>query len=358
MSDINNTENERMSHMGNNADNQAIHLKNLHQIALYASSRAFSKMYATIDSTYFHKQVFDATFYKFADDFIYRMEITSLSYGQVLQMAYLDLKKEAYDQFLLALKIMIVKLKGNQRYTYFDRDEISDLLAEMKTDLFFDHPRLEILLEECQNYLPIGFQEMTLEEYYNGSTRSIYDAYTKLEGKLLEAEYGTAVRQGNIYQYIVEIDHYINAKGKEITHNEWIFLAKLLSAQYATEKKPWSRDLTTDLLRTYLGIWDVCDHEGFENTLLRLVTGTLKIIVKKISSTMDRLTSKELIEIINYLINVYTLNHNNQYLVYINDFLTMLEKHDSLLDLSDIKSWLELDIWGFENRRRIHGSYR
>lgn len=351
MSNCNNIENELLSNVGKKTGdlkgNLMNHIKNLHQIAQYALSREFSQLYSYIDSEYFHKKVFDDTFYKSADDFVFRMDITSLSYGQVLQLAYQDLQKEGYAQFLLGLKIIIVKLKGNQRYSYYDRDEILDLLNEMKTDFSYEYQSnqntdmLDILIEECQNYLPIGFQEMTLEEYHNGSTRSSYNSYKKLEEKLLEAEFSSAIKQGNIYHHIIEIDHYINRKEKEITQNEWIFLAKLLSAHYATEKKPWTRDMTTDLLRTFIGIRDLCDHEGFNDTLLRLVTGTLKIIIKKISSRLDSITSVELTEIINYLVNVYTLDNNNQYLVYINEFLKMLDKSDSSLDQSDVNKWLE-----------------
>ena len=343
----NNTENERASHVEKKEDALSYHMRNLHRISLYALSREYSRLTSYIDREYFHKKVFDDAFYKSTDDFIFRMDVTSLSYSQAFRMAYQDLQKEDYYSFLLGLKIIVVKLKGNQRYAYFDRDKIFELLNDMKTEYSVDHhfdpsfDTLEILTEECKDYLPIGFQKMTIEEYRHGSMRSLYDNYKKLDVKLLEEEFKAAVGQGNMYNYIVEIDHYINSNRNEITKNEWVFLAKLLSAQYATEKEPWSRDMTVDLLSVYLAIRDVCDEQTFEGTLYQLVTGTLKIIIKKISSSTDGLSSREIQKIINYLINVYTLNSNNYYLVYINNFLKMLDRCDVLPDLSSTRKWLE-----------------
>ncbi|QCX33873.1 hypothetical protein FDN13_09270 [Caloramator sp. E03] len=322
------------------------HLKKLHRIAEYAFYREFSNLYSYIDSEYFIKKVFNDNFYKSADDFIFRMDVTYLSYSQALKMAYKDLQKGDYYSYLLALKTIIVKLNGNHRYTYYDRDEILDLLNEMKSDYYFDCkfekdiyiPK--ILLNECKKYLPIGFHEMTFEEYYNRSTNSYFNSFKKLDEKILENEFKIAVRQGSIYHYIVEIDHYINTKYKEITAKEWIFLSKLLSTYYGEEKNPWSRDMTTDLLRTYLGIKDLCSSQEFENILFQLVTGTLKIIIKKISLSGNDLLANELIEIINFLINVYTLDNNKQYLVYIDDFLKMVDRIENTIDLSGIYEWM------------------
>lgn len=323
------------------------HLKNLHTISIYAYNREFKKLYSYIEDEYFHKKVFDDSFYKSANDFIFRMDVTYLCYGQVLNMAYRDLQKGDRYSFLLALKIILVKLKGNQRYTYYDRDEILNLLNNMKADYSFNNDVEkssyvpEIFLDECKNYMPIGFQEMTFEEYYNGLTRSYFDSYAKIDEKILEKEFHIAFKEGSLYHYIVQFDHYINSKRTNVTDTEWIFLLKLLSAYYGTEKYPWSTDMTTDLLRAFLGIQDTCNQQEFKDILCNLVNGIIRIIIKKISSPEYNLSTKEIKEIVNFLINVYTLDNNKQYLIYISDFLKLAEKIEDKSDLSGINQWLE-----------------
>lgn len=342
----NNVEKEQMDAVREIDGSLFYHMENLHRISMYTFSRDFDKLSIYIEKQYFYKRVFEETFYKSADTFILRMDITSLSYGQILQMVYQDVQKGAYDQFLLGLKIILVKLRGNQRYAYYDRDMVFSLLDDMEAEFLLKNPFdskmniPEIMLEKCENNAPIGFQERTLEAYRSGVTRSLYDVYKKLDEKLFEVEFKTVIEEGIIYHHIVEIDHYINAKDRT-TIDEWVFLVKLLSAHYATEKEAWSRDMTTDLLRAYLGIRDRCDDEVFSERLFQLVMGTLKIIIKKMGSTMDRVASGEIQEIINYLINVYMLNSNRQYLVYIHDFFGLLERRDSSLECVGIKKWLE-----------------
>lgn len=322
------------------------HLKNLHKIATHAFSREFNKLYSFIDENYFRNNLFPSSIYQMADDFIFRNDVTYLSYGQALKMAYTYLQKRDYYSFLLSLKTIIVKLKGNQRYTYFDRDEILNLLNEMKNDYSFEHQFTEtssvpeILLDKCEYYLPIGFEEMTFDEYNKGSTRSYFDSYKHLNEKILEKEFNTALKQGSIYHYIVEIDHYINSNQKNVSENEWIFLSKLLLAYYAMEKYPWSRDMTLDLLRTYIGIRETCKSRNFTDILLKLVTSSLKIVIKKFSYPWHNYSAKELKEIINFLVNVYTMDNNNQYLIFIEDIMKMIERIDNTVDLLGVHEYL------------------
>lgn len=327
------------------------HLGNLHRITNYALLREFEKLQVFIDRAYFAKKVFPDALYKSADDFIYRMDITSLSYSQVLQLAYRDLRKSDYEAFFFSLKIVLVKLKSNQRYAYFDRTMMKDLLDEMEQDYGLTstsdagNAKPEIWIDLGQNDLPIGFEEKTQAAYLHGSTRSIFDNFKNLDGKAFDEEYKKAVRQGNIYHYIVEVDHYINknlcsGKADATTRHAWTFLAQLLAAQYATEKAPWSRDMTTDMLRAYMGLQEACEQEAFAPALDALVSVTLKIIIKKISRTDYGVSDAELTEITQFLMNVYRMGGGRHYLAYIRDFLDMLDGRGHGSDLSAMKNWL------------------
>lgn len=322
------------------------HMALLHKAALYAYEREYGKLMSWIDDNYFQKKVFQEEYYQYADDFIYRMDVTELSYSETLKLAYRALQEDDYNQFLLGLKIVVVKLIGNQRYTYYDRDQIMELLIEMSTE--HDFERLEndpvivpeMLLDKCKVYMPIGFEGMDLQEYCLGSTRSIYDRYSVVNDKTFDKEYNAAISQGNIYHHIVEIDHYINREDNTMTKFQWIHLAKLLSAHYVTEKAPWSKDLTTDLLRVYIGLKGCCEEEDFEDILYHLVTGMLSFALKKIKATDQLISSYKYMNIFNYIINVYLLENNNKYLDYILELMKVLYKDIPKQDLSSLKCWM------------------
>ncbi len=322
------------------------HMALLYAAARYAYERKYGKLMSWIEENYFQGKVFPGEYYRYADDFIYRMDVTELSYGAVLELAYKALVKEDHRQFLLGLKIVYAKLKGNQRYTYYDRDQIGELLSELSENYGFaplEHGPAkipELLLDQCQVYLPIGFDGMGLEEYRLGSTRSFYDHYPSVQEKVLEKEYHAAINQGNIYQHIVEIDHYINHEGTALTRFHWLHLARLLLAHYATEKAPWSSDLTTGLLRVYLGLKDCCGQEEFEDILVQMVSGTLRIALKKIMGVDQPRAAGELPNILNYVINAYLLAENSKLLDYILELIKGMNREAPEQEFLVIKNWL------------------
>ena len=322
------------------------HLVLLYQTICHAYKREYGTLIACIEENYFQSMKFPSEYYLYADDFIYRMDVTELSYGSVLELAYKALVKEDYRQYLLGLKIVYAKLTGNQRYTYYDRDRILELAMEIwehyeLKPLQIDEVKIpELLLDRCNSYLPIGFEGMELKEYRLGSTRSFYDSYPTVPDKLFEKEYHSAIEQGNFYHHIIEIDHYINRENNIVTKSQWVHLAKLLSAHYATEKAPWSVDLTMDLLRVYVGLKDCCGQEDFRETLYQMVTVTLKIALKKIMSIQEQSSFKELSNVLNYMINVYVLESDNKFLEYIQELVKVMNPEDEKAEYSDIKAWL------------------
>ncbi|HHV10594.1 MAG TPA: hypothetical protein GXX75_10000 [Clostridiales bacterium] len=322
------------------------HMALLYAAARYAYERKYGKLMSWIEEKYFQNSRFPSEYYLYADDFIYRMDVTELTYGAVLELAYRALVNGDNRQFLLGIKIVYAKLKGNQRYTYYDRDRILELAMEMWEHYEFEPLQIDevkipkLLLDQCNTYLPIGFEEMGLKEYRLSSTRSFYDSYPTVPDKLFEKEYHTAIEQGNIYHHIIEIDHYINRGNNVVTKSQWIHLAKLLSAHYATEKAPWSVDLTKDLLRVYLGLKDCCGQEEFSGILSRMVTATLKIALEKIMRLQEQSSPKELPNVLNYLINVYVLGGDNKFLDYIRELVKVMKREDATEEFIGIKDWL------------------
>jgi hypothetical protein len=354
---------------------EEMNMKYEHMVRLYeAICLAYKKKYGILmswlEENYFQNSSFPGEYYLYADDFIYRMDVTELTYGAVFDLAYRALVNEDYRQLLLGIKIIYAKLKGNQRYTYYDRDQMLELANELEEHYEIEeyneikehyeiedhyelkeYPGLEalhadevktpmLLLDRCNTYLPIGFEGMELKEYRSGSTRSFYDSYPNVTDKLLEKEYHSAIEQGIIYHHIIEIDHYINGKNKFITKSQWIHLAKLLSAHYATEKAPWSPDLTTELLRVYVGLKDCCGQEEFSEILSQMVSATLKIALEKIMRLQYQRTTQELSNVMNYLINVYLLESSNQFLDYIQELVKVMNRNDAKEEFIFIKNWI------------------
>ncbi|MDF2513641.1 MAG: hypothetical protein K0S04_3507 [Herbinix sp.] len=313
-----------------------MNMKYEHMVGLYeAICLAYKKKYGILmswlEENYFQNSIFPGEYYLYVDDFIYRMDVTELTYGAVFDLAYRALVKEDYRQLLLGIKIIYAKLKGNQRYTYYDREQMLELANELEEHYEIEeyneikehyeiedhyelkeYPGLEalhadevktpmLLLDRCNTYLPIGFEGMELKEYRSGSTRSFYDSYPNVTDKLLEKEYHSAIEQGIIYHHIIEIDHYINGKNKFITKSQWIHLAKLLSAHYAT---------------------------------------TLKIALEKIMRLQYQRTTQELSNVMNYLINVYLLESGNQFLDYIQELVKVMNRNDAKEEFIFIKNWI------------------
>ena len=323
------------------------HMTKLHIVGNYMVSKDLKKLIQYIQDEYFSKIIFDQKYYIAADDFIFKMDITGLSYSNIFEIAYRDLEKKDYGQYLLGLKMILVKLKGNQRYTYYDRTEIIEVLKYMEREYSlgaFHDQDMDILdivdvqsLEDC----PVGFEELTFEEYMQNSTRSIYIRDIAKSEKFFEGELKSAVNKGIIYHYIVEIDHYINTDIQSTTYQEWVYLAKLLALYYTTEKKPWTRDMTKDMLRIYSGIRDCCELQKFEETIYHITTGNLKLIIKKISRNMLQDVVEEITEVINYLVNVFSIHKDEKYIDYIKDLLMLIESSEQQEKVKRVRKWLE-----------------
>lgn len=303
-----------------------------YKVTQYAYEKQYKKLMAFLEDNYFQTETFQSNYSQYTDDFIFRMDITSLSYGEVLKLSYRSLIEEDEKQYLLGMKMIVVKLQGNQRYTYYDCDQIRRLRQEIAVSHGYElsvekeQSMTENLLEICRNYMPIGLEGMNLEEYRAGSTRSIYDGYQAVDEKILEKEYKRAVRQGMIYPYMIEIDHYINGENNKVTKYQWVHLANLLAAHYATEKASWSKELSKDLLRTYSGLKDCCSQEEFKSILFQITAGTIKTALNKIMTINEQVPSAEVAALINYIVNVFHMDNNSMYLDYIRDLEKVLEK--------------------------------
>lgn len=308
------------------------HIVKLYTIGSYMISRNFIKLIQYIEDEYFSKQVFDSKSYVVADDFVFRMDITSLTYSNAFELSYRELKEGNFAQYLLGLKSIIVKLKGNQRYTYYDRECIRETLKCIEeeyslTGQYGDYKDiLEILDVNTLKDGLVGFEELNFEEYYKNSTKSIYSKNKSMDEKFYELELKTAAKKGIIYHYIVEIDHYINKNINSTNFTDWVFLAKLLSLYYTTEKKPWTSDMTKDMIRAYYGIKCSCDPQKFEEVIFQLTTENLKLIIKKSSMYNDLNVAEEIYKAINYLINVFKIHKDERYINYIKNFLVVLER--------------------------------
>lgn len=323
------------------------HMTKLHVVGSYMITRDLKNLVQYIQDEYFSKPIFDKKYYVAADDFVFRMDITGLSYSSIFEMAYRDLEKKDFGQYLLGLKMILVKLKGNQRYTYYDRTEIKEVLKYMEGEYCLEafheqHSDIPDIVDvhsikDC----PVGFEEQTFEEYTENSTRSIYKRDTVKSEKFFESELKTAVNKGIIYHYIVETDHYINADIHNTSYEEWVYLAKLLALYFTTEKKPWTRDMTKDMLRIYSGIRGCCESQKFEETVYNITTGNLKLIIKKISRNMLQDMAEEITESINYLINVYSIHKNEDYIDYIKDLLVIIESTEQKEKVKRVREWLK-----------------
>lgn len=304
------------------------HVIKLHTIGSYMISRNFEKLIQYIEDEYFSMQIFDDKYYSAADDFVFRMDITGLSYSSAFELAYRDLKKIDYGQYLIGLKSIIVKLKGNQRYTYYDREGIRKTLKciEEEYSLTSHYYNSEDIIEKIDG--PVGFEEMNFEDYYENSTKSIYSKNNFMTEKFYEAELKTAVKKGIIYHYIVEADHYINENINTATYVDWVFLAKLLALYYTTEKKPWTSDMTRDMLRIYYGIKECCEQNKFEEIVFQLITENLKLILKKISMYMYEDMAEEIVQVISYLNNAFMIHRDERYVDYIKKFSVILEGYN------------------------------
>lgn len=309
------------------------HIVKLHTIGNYVISRRFKELIQYIEDEYFSSQVFDVKYYAAAEDFVFRRDITGFAYSNAFESAYKDIKEKNYGQYLLSIKIIVVKLKDNQRLTYYDRDDICETLKLIeeehtlinKSDYVKNKDILEIFDAKDLKDGPVGFEELSFKEYFENSTRSIYGNSKNMDEKFYEMELKTAVNKGIIYHYIVEADHYINKNMDSVNLCDWVFIAKLLSLYYSTEKKPWTRDMTKDMLRIYYGIKECCDPGNFEEAVFKLTTENLKLIIKKSYMHMERDITEEIDQAINYLINVFMINRDERYTNYIRDFFVVLK---------------------------------
>lgn len=302
------------------------HLENLQKYLTLALGRQYRSVSETIDVDYFNAENLgsDTTsmaFSRSADDFIYKMDITELSYSKTFDMAYRAILDGNFKEYILGLKVIRAKLAGNQRFRYFDRDQMRDLLARMsaENDLFLAMPS-EAVQERAAvtDILPVGFPGMSLTDYRRGSLRSVYRQQTPDEYALFKEYFQLAVDQGNFYHHIVELDHFLNHPDTMLSKAQFAYLFKLLLADYYTEKYPWSDDLTDDLLSACHGLRACCGEEEFKTMLLDLVVMLLKQIFK-------RVTPAGLPHLVGFLNEVYQLDPDERYLTHIRQLTALIQ---------------------------------
>ncbi len=267
----------------------------------------YKEISSVIDKGYFSEPILEQRYYTEADNFVFRMDVTGMSYSEVLELSAEACRKEDAPQFLLGTKIILSKLSANQRMVYFDRDRIAILVGE----------ELRISIEEQRKLYgeknAIGFPGMSLEAYRKGSLRSSYDKYPTLNQEALDKEYKSAVNQGNIYHHIVETDHVINREDQKKNQALWMHLIKLLTAFYATEKSPWSMDLTLSLLETYKGLKSSYEGETFNDILFAPISTILKIAFKRIGANHYGTANIEREGVATFLAEVITTTGDQRY---------------------------------------------
>lgn len=305
------------------------HLEFLFDLTVDAYNKKYSKVATLIEKCYIDRKVFQEGYYKAADDFIFRMDVTGLSYSEIFDLAYEGLMKNDYKEYLLGLMIIVSKLEGNQRYTYFDRDMMKLLMSRMAADNGLKPYTVEddkhVFAEDCSKYMPIGMDGMDMGKYRSGSLMSRYDKYKPLNEKALEVEFNSAMKSGSIYHHIVETDHFINRDDEEKPKELWIHLIKLLTLQYATEKEGWTSDFTEDLLKAFNGLKNTCDIEDFMKISGPLASAAIKVAVKRIMVLKQDISASELLQALNFLMNINRLAQDGVLGEYIDIFSKMLK---------------------------------
>lgn len=309
------------------------HIRILYNIIFDAYNRKYKGVTETIEKEYIKNRVFAEEYYREADDFIFRMDVTELSYSQTFELSYGGLKNNNYKEYLLGLTIVASKLKGNQRYTYFDREKMKYLINKIADEnslpLFIYEEMLDLkYLHESiiSNYMPIGMNEMNMDDYWSGSQLSIYDKYEKVQNSVLEKEFEKAVKSGNIYHHIVETDRFINKSDNRKNKEIWIHLIKLLIFHYATEKAGWTKDLTESLLKSLYGLKDNCEEKDFNELSVPLIILAVKTAVKRITALKHKALIEELREIINFISNADKMVPSHMFKDYIQLFEGLIEK--------------------------------
>jgi hypothetical protein len=308
------------------------HIRILYNVIFDAYNRKYKSVTETIEKEYIKNRVFTEEYYREADDFIFRMDVTELSYSQTFELSYGGLKNNNYKEYLLGLTIVASKLKGNQRYTYFDREKMKDLMNKIADENSI-HPFIyeemldqKYLHESISNYMPIGMDQISMDDYRSGSQLSIYDKYEKVQNNVLEKEFEKAVKSGNIYHHIVETDRFINksdnGKNKEI----WVHLTKLLVFHYATEKAGWTKDLTESLLKSLYGLKDNCEEKDFNELFVPLIILAVKTAVKRITALKHKASIEELREVINFISNADKTVSSHMFKDYIQLLEGLIEK--------------------------------
>ncbi len=305
------------------------HLKFLFDLTVDAYHKKHMKVITLIEKYYIDRKVFEEDFYREADDFIFRMDVTGLSYSEIFDLSYEGLMKNDYKEYLLGLMIILSKLEGNQRYKYFDRDMMKLLMSRMASDNGLKPYKIEddrhVFTGDCSKYMPIGMDSMDIGDYRSGSLLSRYGKYKTLNEKALEVEYQSAMKSGSIYHHIVETDHFINSDDEEKPREVWIHLIKLLTLQYATEKAGWTSDFTEDLLKAFNGLKNSCESEEFIKISGPLASAAIKVAVKRIMVLKQEISASELRQILNFLMNINRLGPDRVLGEYIDIFSKMLK---------------------------------
>lgn len=321
------------------------HLASLQSIALKLYRREFQAVINSIDAIYFQKNVFENNLYAKADQFIFQKDVTDMSYAQSLKLGYEALLREESEVFLLSVKIVIVKLFGNQRLTYFDPDGLLSLLDQIagQKNLPLIPRETRVYPSFCdsfqEHFLPVGFWGEDIGTYRARSTKTEYKLDDSNEQAVLNRQYAKALQAGNIYHHIVETDHLINGAAGRPSADQFIHLIKLLTAYYATEKAPWSRELTMQLLAAFAGMRSFAQPQAFQENSIRLVSALLRTAVKRWVIRKDESHLQERLEAADFLANMYRLSKNCVYLDLIKDLLP--SKEDLPPESGALLSWVD-----------------
>ncbi|SMP41929.1 hypothetical protein [Anoxynatronum buryatiense] len=301
-------------------EESTLHMKWFYETLTLAFQMEIENTVMQIEKHYFADKVFDESAYRAADDFVFRRDVTELSYGKTFQLTYDALMAEDFSQYLLGLKVILVKLRDHQRYTYFDRTQMLVLLKEMDRNTGCGAPaipeeKIPDFTRNSRRFLPTQINFVGIEKGRKLS-RPLYHRHETITEAALEKEFKAAAEQGVIYHHIVATDQLIVQQKDHPNPLLWVHLAKLLAIHYATEKTPWNRDLTDAFLEAFEGLIS-CTENPSTAGLYQVTSGIIGIWIKRLKANNQTMNNQEKAEFLNFLINTYVMSGEEKLLIYI-----------------------------------------
>lgn len=263
-----------------------------------------------IDDTCKKNNIWDKKYKVKASNFIFRRDIIEMTYSNTLKILKESILKDDFESAYIAFEIISSKLRGYQRYTYFDRDEMLQLLD---TDDEYNTEKIEYI-----KYNPPGLSSLSAKDNMYKNLRSIYMDSEKKDIKYFNNELKRAIKENNVFHHIVDMDRYLRIKNFSKFHI--LHLCNLLNAYYSSEKYKWTEDLTEDYLNLYNLLKDKTNNKEFKDFTFQLVSTSIKTSINKSKINKQTIDESEIFEIIHYLEKTNELSSNNRYLDYINMF--------------------------------------